>query len=58
MHQDLYSLNPRCFLNKYFHPPPDILHMKKEGRTDLVEKIRAKKRHVDEHIEKYTDKAA
>tara|TARA_A100001388_G_C28599630_1_gene417458 strand:+ start:481 stop:675 length:195 start_codon:yes stop_codon:yes gene_type:complete len=32
--------------------------MKKEGRTDLVEKIRAKKRHVDEHIEKYTDKAA
>ena len=32
--------------------------MKKEGRVDLVEKIRAKKRHVDEHIEKYTDKAA
>ena len=32
--------------------------MKKEGRVDLVEKIRAKKRHEDEHIEKYTDKAA
>ena len=32
--------------------------MKKEGRTDLVEKIRAKKRHVDEHIKEYADKAA
>ena len=25
--------------------------MKQEGRVDLVEKIRAKKRHVDEHID-------
>ena len=32
--------------------------MKEEGRVDLVEKIRAKKRHVDDHIEKYTEEAA
>jgi len=32
--------------------------MKEEGRHDLVEKSRDKKRYVDAHIKKYTEKAA
>ena len=32
--------------------------MKEEGNLELVEKIRAKKHHVDQHLQKYTEKAA